>query len=114
MIALLILLGIAILAFIGRSFARRGDRSDRVVGATIAWALGVVVALVVVAGLSAPFSPWDMVRLAPSMALLRGAFLFLVRQSLIVMSRHMEYDLKNEIYAHYQKLDTAFYKKRIQ
>ncbi|HEY6062480.1 MAG TPA: ABC transporter ATP-binding protein [Chitinophagaceae bacterium] len=43
-------------------------------------------------------------------ALLRGFFLFLMRQTIIVMSRHIEYDQKNEIYDHYQKLDTAFYK----
>jgi ATP-binding cassette subfamily B multidrug efflux pump len=44
------------------------------------------------------------------LALLRGFFLFLMRQTIIVMSRHIEYDQKNEIYAHYQQLDTAFYK----
>lgn len=44
-------------------------------------------------------------------ALLSGFFLFLMRQTIIVMSRLIEYDLKNEIYAHYQKLDTAFYKR---
>ena len=33
-----------------------------------------------------------------------------MRQTIIVMSRHIEYDQKNEIYGHYQKLDTAFYK----
>ncbi|HRO75891.1 MAG TPA: ABC transporter ATP-binding protein [Crocinitomicaceae bacterium] len=41
----------------------------------------------------------------------KGIFLFLTRQSIIVMSRLIEYDLKNEIYAHYQKLDFGFYKK---
>ncbi|MGE0929578.1 ABC transporter ATP-binding protein [Peijinzhouia sedimentorum] len=45
------------------------------------------------------------------MALLRGIFLFLVRQSLIVMSRHIEYDLKNEVFAHYQQLPLSFYRK---
>ena len=45
------------------------------------------------------------------MALLRGGFLFLVRQTLIVMSRHIEYDLKNEIYNQYQKLPLSFYRK---
>ena len=45
------------------------------------------------------------------MALLKGLFLFLVRQTIIVMSRHIEYDLKNEIYAHYQTLPIAFYRK---
>jgi ATP-binding cassette, subfamily B, multidrug efflux pump len=44
------------------------------------------------------------------LALLRGFFLFLMRQTIIVMSRHIEFDQKNEIYQHYQKLDTAFYK----
>ena len=45
------------------------------------------------------------------MALLKGIFLFLVRQTLIVMSRHIEYDLKNEIYAHYQTLPLSFYRR---
>ena len=44
------------------------------------------------------------------LALLRGFFLFLMRQTIIVMSRHIEYDQKNEIFTHYQKLDTAFFK----
>jgi ATP-binding cassette subfamily B multidrug efflux pump len=43
-------------------------------------------------------------------ALLSGFFLFLQRQTLIVMSRHIEYDLKNEIYQHYQQLDLNFFK----
>lgn len=45
------------------------------------------------------------------MALLKGIFLFFVRQTLIVMSRHIEYDLKNEIYHHYQTLPLSFYRK---
>ncbi len=45
------------------------------------------------------------------MALLRGFFLFLVRQTIIVMSRHVEYDLKNEIYGHYQTLSLAFFRR---
>ena len=44
-------------------------------------------------------------------ALLRGLFLFLVRQTIIVMSRHIEYDLKNEVYNHYQSLPLSFYRK---
>ncbi|MEW6469414.1 MAG: ABC transporter ATP-binding protein [Bacteroidota bacterium] len=44
-------------------------------------------------------------------ALLMGLFMFFMRQTIIVMSRLIEYDLKNEIYAHYQKLDLAFYKR---
>ena len=45
------------------------------------------------------------------MALLKGIFLFFVRQTLIVMSRLIEYDLKNDIYAHYQVLPLAFYRQ---
>lgn len=45
------------------------------------------------------------------LAIMRGIFLFLMRQTIILTSRHIEYDLKNEIYAHYQKLDMAFYRK---
>jgi ATP-binding cassette subfamily B protein len=44
------------------------------------------------------------------LALLRGFFMFLMRQTIIVMSRHIEFDQKNEVYNHYQQLDTAFYK----
>jgi ATP-binding cassette subfamily B protein len=36
--------------------------------------------------------------------------MFLMRQTIIVMSRHIEYEQKNEIFTHYQKLDTQFYK----
>lgn len=43
--------------------------------------------------------------------LLRGLFLFLTRQTIIIMSRNVEYDLKNEVYKHYQSLPLAFYKK---
>jgi len=43
-------------------------------------------------------------------ALLSGFFMFLQRQTLIVMSRHIEFDLKNEIYQHYQVLDLNFFK----
>lgn len=45
------------------------------------------------------------------MALLRGVFLFMVRQTIIVMSRLIEYDLKNEIYAQYQSLPLSFYRR---
>ncbi len=45
------------------------------------------------------------------MALLRGIFLFMVRQTIIVMSRLIEYDLKNEVYAHYQSLPLSFYRR---
>lgn len=44
------------------------------------------------------------------LALLRGFFMFLMRQTIIVMSRHIEYDQKNEVFNHYQELDLGFYK----
>ncbi|TAM94269.1 MAG: ABC transporter ATP-binding protein [Chitinophagaceae bacterium] len=44
------------------------------------------------------------------LALLKGFFMFLMRQTIIVMSRFIEFDLKNEIYTHYQKLDLNFFK----
>ncbi len=44
-------------------------------------------------------------------ALLKGIFMFFMRQTIIVMSRHIEYDLKNEIYEHYQTLPLSFYRK---
>jgi len=46
------------------------------------------------------------------MAFIKGIFLFLIRQTLIVMSRHIEYEMKNEIYAHYQTLPLSFYRKQ--
>lgn len=44
------------------------------------------------------------------LALISGLFMFLMRQTIIVMSRHIEYEQKNEIFNHYQKLDSHFYK----
>ena len=44
------------------------------------------------------------------MVILRGIFLFLTRQTVIVMSRKIENDLKNEIYEHYQTLPQSFYR----
>lgn len=46
-----------------------------------------------------------------AMALLRGFFLFLIRQTIIIMSRRVEYDMKNEIFEHYQNLPLSFYRK---
>lgn len=45
------------------------------------------------------------------MTFISGGFLYLVRQMIIAMSRLVEYDLKNEIYAHYQTLPLSFYRK---
>ena len=44
------------------------------------------------------------------LAVLRGILMFFMRQTIIVMSRHIEFDQKNEIFQHYQQLDTQFYK----
>ena len=44
-------------------------------------------------------------------SLLKGFFLFLMRQTIIVMSRYIEFDLKKEIYDQYQALDQSFYKR---
>ncbi|MCS5663683.1 MAG: ABC transporter ATP-binding protein/permease [Flavobacteriales bacterium] len=41
----------------------------------------------------------------------KGLFMFFMRQTIIVMSRMIEYDLKNEIYNHYQRLSISFYKR---
>jgi len=46
-----------------------------------------------------------------ALALIRGLFLFFVRQTIIVMSRLVEFDLKNEVYEHYQTLPLSFYRK---
>jgi ATP-binding cassette subfamily B protein len=43
--------------------------------------------------------------------IIAGFLTFLMRQTLIVMSRHIEFDLKNEVYNHYQKLSQNFYKR---
>lgn len=44
-------------------------------------------------------------------SLLKGVFLFFTRQTIIVMSRNIEYDLKNEIFSKYQQLNISFYKE---
>lgn len=44
-------------------------------------------------------------------ALIAGILTFLMRQTLIVMSRHVEFDLKNEVFRHYEVLDQNFYKR---
>lgn len=44
-------------------------------------------------------------------AILMGVFMFFMRQTIIVMSRLIEYDLRNEIFVHYERLSLAFYKR---
>jgi ATP-binding cassette subfamily B multidrug efflux pump len=43
--------------------------------------------------------------------IIAGFFLFLTRQTLIVVSRHIEFDLKNEIFTHYENLSQSFFKQ---
>lgn len=45
------------------------------------------------------------------LALISGFFTFLTRQTVIVVSRLIEFDLKNEVYEHYQALPTSFYRR---
>lgn len=49
--------------------------------------------------------------LAIGTSLIAGFLTFLMRQTLIVMSRHVEFDLKNEVFHHYEVLDQGFYKR---
>lgn len=44
-------------------------------------------------------------------ALIKGVFLYFTRQTIIVLSRKIEFDLKNEIFTHYQRLGALFYKR---
>ena len=44
-------------------------------------------------------------------SIIKGVFLFFTRQTIIMMSRYIEFDLKNEIFNHYQNLSLAFYKR---
>lgn len=45
-----------------------------------------------------------------ALAVFRGIFMYLMRQTIVVMSRLIEFDQKNEVYSHYQRLDTQFFK----
>jgi ATP-binding cassette, subfamily B, multidrug efflux pump len=67
--------------------------SDDAIRATVVWLAGVLAVLYLV------------------FSLLKGFFMFLMRQTIIVVSRLIEYDLKDRIFAHYQALDRAFYKR---
>lgn len=74
--------------------ARLNDLHDAdSIAATVAWCAGLLAILYLV------------------FALLKGFFMFLMRQTIIVVSRLIEYDLKNTVYRHYQQLDRAFYKR---
>lgn len=57
---------------------------------------------------------WQLIKLLGLIifyTLIRGFFMYLMRQAIIVMSRLIEYDLKNEVYQHYQMLTVSFYRK---
>jgi ATP-binding cassette subfamily B protein len=54
---------------------------------------------------------WDNILWIVGLALASGGLTFLMRQTIIVMSRLIEFDLKNEIYQQYQRLSLSFYKK---
>lgn len=45
------------------------------------------------------------------LAVMMGLFMFFMRQTIIVMSRLIEYDMRKEIFGHYERLDLAFYKR---
>ncbi|MDX1429492.1 MAG: ABC transporter transmembrane domain-containing protein, partial [Rhodothermales bacterium] len=47
-----------------------------------------------------------------ALSLVSGVFSFLMRQTVVVASRHIEFDLRNELYEHLQKLSRAFYLER--
>ena len=49
--------------------------------------------------------------LVVALYILRGLFLFFMRQTIILMSRHIEFDMKNDIYQHYQRLSLGFYRR---
>lgn len=73
---------------------RTGDLSDGArIASTVVWLAGILAILYLV------------------FALLKGFFMFLMRQTIIVVSRLIEYDLKNDVFDHYQRLDRAFYKR---
>lgn len=57
------------------------------------------------------FSIFIFILLILSMTLAKGFFMFLMRQTIIVISRYIEFDQKNEIYNHYQKLSMSFYNR---
>src|SRR6188474_10266 len=44
-------------------------------------------------------------------AVIKGIFMFFMRQTIIVVSRLIEYDMKNDIYNHYQILNLSFYRR---
>ncbi len=45
------------------------------------------------------------------LAILMGTFMYFMRQTIIVMSRLIEYDIRKDLYEHFQKLDVSFYKE---
>ena len=59
---------------------------------------------------------WELIRYGLyiiASAILQGTFMYFMRQTIIVMSRHIEYDLKNVVFDQYQKLTSSFFKRKI-
>ena len=57
---------------------------------------------------------WELIRYGLfiiASAMLQGIFMYFMRQTIIVMSRHIEYDLKNVVFDHYQRLTQRFFKR---
>lgn len=57
---------------------------------------------------------WELIRYGMyiiASAVLQGIFMYFMRQTIIVMSRHIEFDLKNVVFDHYQRLTQRFFKK---
>ena len=57
---------------------------------------------------------WQLVRYGLyiiASAILQGVFMYFMRQTIVVMSRHIEYDLKNVVFQQYQRLTQRFFKK---
>lgn len=63
------------------------------------------------AGLDMPMALLMLGGVIVASALLKGVFMFFMRQTIVIMSRLIEFDQKNEIYAHYQRLSAAFFKR---
>jgi ATP-binding cassette subfamily B protein len=63
------------------------------------------------AGLDMPMALLMLGGVIVASALLKGVFMFFMRQTIVIMSRLIEFDQKNEIYSHYQRLSAAFFKR---
>ena len=58
---------------------------------------------------------WSLLKyggLVLGLALMMGLLMFFMRQTIVVMSRLIEYDMRRDIFKHYEVLDTSFYKQQ--